>query len=83
MLSDEEVFFLDSLSWLYSDPIRIAELGAYVGGTTSIFGAGTPAGSKIEVYDLFTHNPASRERLKDDPLYAEETFFPIWKRNTK
>lgn len=83
MLSDEEIYFLDALLWSYSSPIRVAELGAYVGGTTTIFGAATPEGSKIEVYDLFEHNPASRRRLQDDPLFDKQSFFPIWKRNTK
>ncbi|MEY9536381.1 hypothetical protein [Sinorhizobium fredii] len=83
MLSDEEVYFLDNFCWSLPDPVRVAELGAYIGGTTSIFGAGTPSGSQIEVYDLFEHNPASRSRLKDDPLFEENSFFPIWERNTK
>ncbi|WP_158693519.1 hypothetical protein [Neorhizobium alkalisoli] len=82
MLSDEEVFFLNALCSTLSEPARVAELGCYVGGTTCIFGEATPAGSVVEVYDLFLHNGASRQRLRDDPLFQPESFFGIWERNT-
>src|SRR3546814_83520 len=63
--------------------VRVAELGCYVGGTTSIFGEASPDGSVIEVYDLFEHNAASRERLKDDPDSDEKSFFRVWERNIR
>src|SRR3546814_16427671 len=63
--------------------VRVAELGCYVGGNTSIFGEASPDGSVIEVYDLFEHNAASRERLKDDPDSDEQSFFRDWERNIR
>src|SRR3546814_1085590 len=63
--------------------VRVAELGCYVGGTTSIFGEASPDGSVIEVYDLFEHNAASRERLKDDPDSDEKSFFRVRERNIR
>jgi len=82
MLSDEEIYFLDALNWSYTKPCRAAELGCYIGGTTSMFGDGLPDGSLIEVYDLFEHNDASRKRLKDDKDYEYGSFYKIWSRNT-
>jgi hypothetical protein len=82
MLSDEEVVFLDVLlSDLKGEIIDVAELGAYVGGTTCIF-AQSKRVRNVHVFDMFQHNPASRRRLKDDPLFNENSFFPIWSRNT-
>src|SRR3546814_9824351 len=83
MLSDEEIFFLNSLCMCLTNRVRVAELGCYVGGTTSIFGEASPDGSVIEVYDLFEHNAASRERLKDDTDSDEKSFFRVWERNIR
>src|SRR3546814_5651894 len=80
---DEEIFFLNSLCMCLTNRVRVAELGCYVGGTTSIFGEASPDGSVIEVYDLFEHNAASRERLKDDPDSDEKSFFRVWERNIR
>lgn len=82
MLSDEEVVFLDVLlSYQKEEIIDVAELGAYVGGTTCIF-ARSMRVRNVHVFDMFQHNPASRRRLKDDPLFNDDDFFDIWSRNT-
>lgn len=66
---------------------RIVELGAYIGGTTRIFGeALTRLGvrdRRLEVYDLFEHNAASRTKLAGHPDFEESTFLPIWRSNTE
>lgn len=82
MLSDGEIFFLDLLLSAADRPVRIAELGCYLGGTTGLFARAAPKGTKIEVYDLFEHNGASARRLKADPLFDPKSFFEIWRRNT-
>ena len=62
-------------------------MGAYLGGTTGIFGDALKRmhvrGKRLEVYDLFEHNSASRNRLKEHPLYEGTGFYKIWKYNTK
>ncbi len=71
----------------YDGKSNIAELGAYLGGTTGIFGDALKRmhvrGKRLEVYDLFEHNSASRNRLKGHPLYEEAGFYKIWKYNTQ
>jgi predicted O-methyltransferase YrrM len=66
---------------------RIAELGTYLGGTTRLFGeafrrSGVRNEPRIEVHDFFEHNAASRDQLRDHPLYNERDFFAIWQANT-
>src|SRR3546814_17319515 len=48
MLSDEEIFFLNSLCMCLTNRVSVAELGCYVGGTTSIFGEASPDGRSEE-----------------------------------
>lgn len=67
---------------------RVAELGTYLGGTTRLFGeafrrSGVRNEPRIEVHDFFEHNAASREQLRDHPLYNERDFFAIWQANTE
>lgn len=65
---------------------NIAELGAYVGGTTRVFGEALRrlglTRRCLEVYDLFEHNDASRRRLARHPQFDERDFFGIWQANT-
>lgn len=70
----------------YSGEGRIAELGAYIGGTTCLFGEALHRGGVkrrvLEVYDLFEHNDASRRRLARHPRNDPTSFLPIWTENT-
>lgn len=83
MLSAAELYALDALLHASAGPLRIAELGAFVGGGTALLAGEAPEGSIVEVYDLFEHNAGSRARLKADPLYDDASFFAIWARNTR
>lgn len=87
MLDAAQAAVLHQLTRLYfTGQGRIAELGAFTGGTTRIFGeALRRSGYRrpvLEVYDLFEHNGASRARLADHPLYEADGFQAIWAANT-
>jgi hypothetical protein len=65
----------------------VAELGAYTGGTSCVFGealraTGAPPHS-LEVYDFFKHNAKSRRRMRGTPLFARDSFFRTWEANTQ
>lgn len=65
---------------------QIAELGAYTGGTTRVFGHAlarlNARRQVLEVYDLFEHNETSRRRLSAEPGYNEHDFYEIWRHKT-
>jgi hypothetical protein len=86
MLSAAEISVMYTLLRVVAPPDgRVAELGTYLGGTTCVFGeALRRQGGKgrIEVYDFFEHNEASRRRLAAHPLYDPDDFFAIWEQNT-
>lgn len=66
---------------------RIAELGCYIGGTTELFGEAMRRNgvtdARLEVYDFFEHNAASRRRLRSDPDWNATDFYDIWHRTTE
>ena len=87
MLSPGEIVSLYMLTRMYLPPDgRIAELGAYLGGTTCVFGEALRrlgySHPCLEVYDFFEHNESSRKRLSQDPDFEPDSFFRIWERNT-
>jgi hypothetical protein len=65
----------------------VAELGAYTGGTSCVFGealrAASAAPKTLEVYDFFKHNAKSRRRMRGQPLFERESFFRTWEAHTR
>lgn len=88
MVSPEEAYAAYLLaSELCTQDGVIAELGAYTGGTSCVFGealrkASAPPKS-LEVYDFFKHNAKSRRRMRGTPLFQRDSFFPTWQEHTR
>lgn len=88
MVSPEEAYGAYLLaSRLSTEDGVVAELGAYTGGTSCVFGEALRAASaqpkSLEVYDFFKHNAKSRRRMHGQPLFERDSFFRIWEANTK
>lgn len=86
MLDERQAAVVYMLTRLCCGPgARVAELGSYVGGTTSLLGAALRrSGAEarcLEVYDLFEHNSASRKRLAGHSRFDPDSFLPIWEHN--
>lgn len=87
MLSPEEAYCLKLFTQLfYKGNGSIVELGAYLGGTTCVFGqALRRIGARkptLETFDYFQHNGTSRAKLADEPLADDKGFFRVWESNT-
>ena len=62
---------------------RMAELGTFTGHTANLLADLSDSDTRIEIYDLFQHNSASKQALANHPHFDEDSFFPIWKHNTR